>query len=200
LIRSARQGRVHAADADIGNTGMDQLRHSSQRLDVEPQGDGREFRLKCLHGIDQSRRRQHHIDGKTDLPLHAIEQPLDLGAQVFDADRDRPSFRQHRGAGLGQYRSPRPIAIEQLHAELLFQVGDRVADRGCGAPELTACRRKTSPLDHGDKHGELLETRHPRSRHFYFLEQCLRYFTAIPEQGECVSRRGTVQNKRWRKT
>jgi hypothetical protein len=71
---------------------------------------------------------------------------LDLGSQIVDASRDRARFRQHGGAGLGQCRSPRLIAIEQLYAELLLEIGDRVADRRCSAPEPTARRRENCPL------------------------------------------------------
>jgi hypothetical protein len=76
------------------------------------------------------------------------------------------------------------VTIEQLHAELLFKIGDRVADRGCSAPEPAARRRETARLDHRKENGELIEARHPRSRHFRFLERYPQYFMAIAERGE----------------
>jgi hypothetical protein len=87
----ARKGRIHSADADIGNAGMNELGHSSERLNVQSQSHCRERRLECPHCIDQPRRRQHHIISESYLGLQSIEQSFDLSPQVVDADRDRAS-------------------------------------------------------------------------------------------------------------
>jgi hypothetical protein len=62
----------------------------------------------------------------------------------------------------------RLVAIEQLHPELLLEIGDRVADRRRSAPAPTARRRETARLDHRKENGELVEAGHPRSLHFKF--------------------------------
>jgi hypothetical protein len=61
-----------SADADISNAGMNELSHGTQRLDKQAQSDRRERRLECPHGINQSGRRQHHIDGESYLRFQAI--------------------------------------------------------------------------------------------------------------------------------
>jgi len=66
-------------------------------------------------------------------------------------------------------------------------VGNRVADRRCSAPEPTTRRRKTARLDHRKENGQLIETGHPRSLHFKFLERYPQCFMTSAERGECVS-------------
>ncbi len=42
------------ADTDMGNTGMHKLGHCSERLDMQPQGNGRKCHAERLHRVDQS--------------------------------------------------------------------------------------------------------------------------------------------------
>src|SRR5438132_7667381 len=76
---------------------------------------------------------------------------------------------------------------------------DRVADRRCSAPEPAARRRETARLDHRKENGELIEARHPRSRHFKFLEQYPQYFMAIAERGERLSPGRIAGAGRWQR-
>ena len=62
----------------------------------------------------------------------------------------------------------RLIAIEQQHAELLFQIRDRIADRRCRPSEPTARRRETSRFDHREEHGELIDAGHAPVAAFQF--------------------------------
>jgi hypothetical protein len=58
-----RHARVlHTADANAGDARQHELGNCAERLDVQAQGHGRERRFERLHGINQPRRRQHHID------------------------------------------------------------------------------------------------------------------------------------------
>jgi hypothetical protein len=41
------------ADTDMGNAGMYELGHRAKRFDMQPQGNGRKFRIECLHRVDQ---------------------------------------------------------------------------------------------------------------------------------------------------
>ena len=117
---------------------------------------------------------------------------LSRPARAQASSRSPPGAPAAPSAPTTSCRSPCLVTIEQSHAELLLEIGDRVADRRCSAPEPTARRRETARLDHRKENGELIEAGHPRSLHFKFLERHPQYFMAITERGECVSPGRTV--------
>jgi len=48
-------------------------------------------------------------------------------------------------------------AVEQLHAQVGFQVADGRADRRLGAPQSSRCGRKRAGLNGADEHLQLLQ-------------------------------------------
>jgi hypothetical protein len=73
---------------------------------------------------------------------------------------------QYGCASFGENRLSRAFAIEQCDAELHLEIGDRVANGGCGAAQPTACRGETAGLHNSQEYPELVEAGRSDIRHF----------------------------------
>ena len=123
----------------------------AQRLDMEPQGDGREGELEFAQDGRHPARRDQHVDRQRDLGLQPFEQTADLGAKAVDIVGDRPRFGQHRLAGLGQLWLFRPLPLEQGHAQLCLEIDDAVADHRNRAVELPRGAVEAALVDDGEE-------------------------------------------------
>ncbi|MCY1425452.1 hypothetical protein D9M71_412400 [compost metagenome] len=84
---------------------------------------------------------------------------------------DGPGFGQHRAAGIGELGFAGRLAIEQRHAELHFQVGDRVTDNRSGAMKFSGGRREAADFHNRQEHPQLVQSRCSRVRdHACFLD------------------------------
>jgi hypothetical protein len=87
--------------------------------------------------------------------------PRRLERLVGAADR-RAGFRQELLARSRQ-RHPARVALEQSHAELAFQVADRLRNRRLGHVECARCRDHLTVVGDGDEVAQMSELE-PHSR------------------------------------
>lgn len=110
----------------------------AQRDGGESFGEGGQHRGQPL-------RRQHDVDCQ-----------VDLGLQPVDALGECPRLGQHHPAGRGQPGLAGAPPLEQIDAELGFQVGYAVADDGDGTVEPARRRPEAAGIDDRQENAELL--------------------------------------------
>jgi hypothetical protein len=127
-----------------------------------------------------------YIDNQGDFGFEALEQALDLGSQIVDADPDGAGFRQHSGARLGQCGLACAIAIEQRQAELQLEIGDRIADRRCRPSfDISMCGYFGIAMEKGSRRAE-----GPRAI----------LFDLRPHRSDSAGHRRRSQRRRWSTT
>ena len=131
---------------------------------------------------DQPPGRQHHVDRHRDFRFQPRSKPAGAGLQPIHADASRrASARMARPASVSAGRRVRAVEQPQA-AELLLEIGDRVADHRLPPVELARRGRKAPRLDDGQEHAELVQRGGTEVRHiesFDWFRSNLYRFTAI---------------------
>ncbi|MNG05789.1 hypothetical protein D3C84_890000 [compost metagenome] len=98
----------------------------------------------------------------------------------MNAIGDGPGFGQDGAAGVGELRLACGLTVKQRHAELHFQVGNRVADDRSGSMQLSGSRCKTANFNDRQEHAQLVQCRCSGIRnHACFLERNGQYYPGI---------------------
>ena len=107
-------------------------------------------------GLRQALHRIHHVDGDRELRLEPFAhrasarfEPVDRVRDRARVDEEAPAFVRELRIALGP--------IEQLHAELRFQVRERLAHHGLRAPQLASGGRKAALVHGRDERPQLIE-------------------------------------------
>ncbi|MNH81284.1 hypothetical protein D3C73_336470 [compost metagenome] len=83
-----------------------------------------------------------------------------------------PGFGQHGAAGIGELGFAGGLTVKQRHAELHFQVGDRVTDDRGGPVQFSGRCGKTADFHDRQEHAQLVQCRCSGVRdHANFLER-----------------------------
>ncbi|MNN31462.1 hypothetical protein D3C81_1451500 [compost metagenome] len=111
---------------------------------------------ECADGIGQRRHGIHDVHDDRQLGLQSIGNRARFRFESVHAAHHLASLRQQRSPFLGQ-PGVAAAAIEELDANLPFQIGQRMADDRLRAPEFAARSGKASFVSGGDKRAELVQ-------------------------------------------
>ena len=149
--------RQRAADAHACHTIEHELRHRTQRLDIEAKANRGEFGAEGIEGLNQHACRQHDIDGDGDLRLQAADQSTGAGEQPIHALRDPARIGQDGAARLGQFWPAGRLALEEAESELAFEIGDGVADHRGGTAQSPGSTGETAGFSDCQEGLEMVE-------------------------------------------
>ncbi|MDB5561541.1 MAG: hypothetical protein JWN11_959 [Hyphomicrobiales bacterium] len=115
-----------------------------------------ELLLKSSESPDQKAHRKHGVDHQGQFGFKAAGDAARLNAETVHFLHDGPHSRQKRSAAFGQDGAIRR-PVEQIDADLLLQLLNRIGDSRLGAVQLPGRCRETSLLNYGHQDPELIE-------------------------------------------
>jgi len=155
-LKLVRHKRQRADDADAAVAIEDRLDHSAKSFHVEPQRRMR-IALAAVHRrLRQRLHREHHVHHDRKLGLEAFAHRASPRLESVHVVGDRAGIGQEAASLLGKAGIP-CRAVEELHAQLRFQVGERLADHRLRAPQLAARGREASLVHRGDESPQLVQ-------------------------------------------
>ncbi len=169
---------VGPADREVGLPVEHQRGDGTERLDVEPEVDGREHRLEIAQHAGDDRAREHHVDRQREFGLEPLADAAGAGHQPVDLAGHRARIGEQRAAGVGQLGAARALAFEQPHAELRLERRDPVADHRERAAEPFRSAVEAAFLGHREEDAQLVEGR-LADLHYSTLSNILNEFIRV---------------------
>ena len=155
LCQLTRGGRQRADNTKGTTPVQHRLDGRAQGLDIDAQRRVREFRLKRPHRYGQQVDGEQDVDDDRQFGFKAISQLFGLRLEqvhVVD-DGTRPD---DQGPAMFGRHWLQTAAVEQRHADLSFQIGQRLADDGLRPPQ-TPASGEASCFDGGEEGAELIK-------------------------------------------
>ncbi|KAG0733690.1 hypothetical protein G6F23_013102 [Rhizopus arrhizus] len=143
-------------DAQRVAASQQRVDRAAQRQHGHAGGDGRVGGTQGVQRSTDRGDREQRIHDYRQLKLDAFAQALRPGAQGVHAQQDVSGVGQQRLALRG-HDGPAAAAVEQRHAQLVFHVGDGVADRRLHAGQPAPSRAEAAGVGHGGEHAQLVQ-------------------------------------------
>ena len=151
-------GRVRRqrGDADGEAPAAHGTRQRLGRVDMEADRNGGKLALEIHQRAGQPRDREHHPDADLQLALQAQGEARRAGMQRVDIEQDLACVGEQRSPRMSQ-RRPLIEAPEQRHAQLALEIGDGIAHRRLGTPQMARRAREAALVDHRQEDAQLVE-------------------------------------------
>ena len=148
-----------AADSELGAIVEQAFGDRPQPFDIERECHGREHPAEFSEHQRGDFAGHHDVEHKPDVAFEPRMKRACLGKQRIDPVRHSACFGKQALARLGQDRFLRPLALEQGHRQLRFQLRDPIADRRYRAPGSACSAAEAALLHNGEENAQLIESR-----------------------------------------
>jgi len=145
-----------ADDTDAASSIQNWFNRGAERLDIDAQRNAWVLRTKLARDLGD------HVDGIEDvdddgqLRFETKGHAFGPGLQQIHGRDDAARVGQEDHAGGGQ-SGVASRTVEKRHADLVFEIADRLADDGLRAQKLARCGRETPLVDRSNECTQLIE-------------------------------------------